>query len=191
VTALQSFLDELTSGDDTRSEAAISSLNQLAESALTPLLNMLDSSDREHRWWATRALAALDQPAALDGLLASLEDPDPAVRQCAALGLRHRTTPLAAPMLAAALNDPDRLVARLAADALASTGPAAIPSLNEALHSPDPAVRIEAARALANIQDPQTIPALFAALDDPSRIVNHWAEVGLERQGIGMLFFSP
>jgi HEAT repeat protein len=57
--------------------------------------------------------------------------------------------------------------------------------------STDAGVRIEAVRALSNINDPQAIPPLLAALNDTSRIVEYWAEHGLERLGVGMVFFNP
>jgi HEAT repeat protein len=51
-------------------------------------------------------------------------------------------------------------------------------------------VRIEAVRALAHIDDPAVVPTLFAALSDPSAIVVHLAEEGLNRMGIGTVFFE-
>ena len=121
----------------------------------------------------------------------ALHDPDPAVRQCAALGLRKRPLTSAIPDLIEALEDTDRLVARLASDALAAIGQAAIDTLAQAMTSPDAGVRIEAVRALANIDDPQAIPSLLVALNDTSRVVEFWAEQGLERLGVGMVFFNP
>jgi hypothetical protein len=41
------------------------------------------------------------------------------------------------------------------------------------------------------MQEPETIAALFRAIDDPSSIVSHWAEQGLEDLDIGMVFFEP
>jgi HEAT repeat protein len=191
VTDLEVLLTDLTSGDDVRAEAAVSSLAELGEAALPGLVQLLDSPSRDHRWWAVRALAALDEPAGWLGAIRGLEDPDPSVRQCAALALRHRPVVEAVPALCQALADPDRLTARLAADALGAVGPAATSALVRALISPSPAVRIEAARALADLRDRESIPALFAALDDPSTVVQYWVEEALERMGVGMLFFRP
>jgi HEAT repeat protein len=191
VTDLEVLLTDLTSGDDVRAEAAVPSLAELGEAALPGLVQLLDSPSRDHRWWAVRALAALDEPAGWLGAVRGLEDPDPSVRQCAALALRHRPVVEAVPALCQALADPDRLTARLAADALGAVGPAATSALVRALISPSPAVRIEAARALADLRDRESIPALFAALDDPSTVVQYWVEEALERMGVGMLFFRP
>jgi HEAT repeat protein len=188
---LQQRLSELTSGDDAQAEAAVPGLAEFGEAALDALLPLLESQVIDHRWWATRALSAFDHPAAWDGLRRSLDDPDSAVRQCAALGLRQHPIPSAIASLINALGDPDRLVARLAADALAAIGSVAIASLVKAMQSSNPGVRIEATRALAAIEKPEAIPALFAALNDPSPVVEHWAELGLERLGLDMVFFKP
>jgi HEAT repeat protein len=185
------MLDELNSGDDARAEAAVSQLVRFGEAAIGPLIALLDSSIPDQRWWATRALAAHSTPEVWDGLQKALSDHIPSVRQCAALGLRQYPTPSVIPALINALYDHDRLVARLAADALIAIGSMAIPALAKIMETPDPAVRIEAARALAIIEDPQAIHVLFTALRDPSHLVVHWAEQGLERLGVGMIFFKP
>jgi HEAT repeat protein len=191
VAELQFILNELTSGDDDRAEAVVPQVARLGETAVNPLLALLESPLSDHRWWATRALAVIDHPEAQDGIQRALEDHDPSVRQCAALSLRLHPTLSAISTLVNAFHDTDRLVARLAADALVAIGPVAIQALSIAMESPDPAVRIEAVRALAAIDDPRALPALFAALDDPSPLVGYWAEQGLERLGVGMLFFKP
>ena len=54
-----------------------------------------------------------------------------------------------------------------------------------------PQTRIEAARALAELRQPEAIAPLFAALEDHSTIVRHWAEIGLERLGQNYVFFAP
>ncbi|MBM3122987.1 MAG: HEAT repeat domain-containing protein, partial [Chloroflexi bacterium] len=60
-----------------------------------------------------------------------------------------------------------------------------------AAQDPAPAVRMGAVRALAMNEDPGAIPALYAALEDPSSMVEYWAGEGLERRGLGMVYFQP
>ena len=188
---LERLIGELTSDDDGLAEVAVEGLAALGYEALSPLTDLLDSQETDNRWWAVRALAALDHPAVPRLLLAVMTDESPDVRQAAILGLRMRPTIDAIPALATALEDADRLTAHLASDALAACGSRALESLSHALRSPNASVRIEAARALAEIDDPAVIPQLFHALDDASVSVNFWAERGLEMRGIGMTFFSP
>ncbi len=191
VSELKDILIELTSGDDERAEAVVSQVASLGETAVDSLLALFASPSSDHRWWATRALAVLDHSKAQDGLLRALGDDDPNVRQCAALSLRLNPSPSALPALVNALSDRDRLVARFAADALAAIGPSAIQALSLIMESPDPSVRMEAVRALAAIDDPHALDALFVALEDPSPLVCYWAEQGLERLGVGMVYFEP
>ena len=89
------------------------------------------------------------------------------------------------------LADPSPLVSRIAADSLARIGTPAIPALITALQAKETPVRAGAARALCSIQSEKAIPALCAALDDPSAIVTHYAEEALERLGVGLIFFRP
>nr|HID14243.1 hypothetical protein [Anaerolineae bacterium] len=51
--------------------------------------------------------------------------------------------------------------------------------------------RVGAARALSIIQPEEAIPALCAALDDPSAIVTYHAEEALERMGVGGVLIQP
>lgn len=188
---LSVLLNAIDSGDDAQAEALVNSLDSQRVGDLEAVLTLLESDQPDHRWWAVRALAVFDQPAAWDALILSLGDTESTVRQCAALGLRLRPTPSAIPMLITAMGDKDPLVCRLAADALTAIGPMAIPMLDQSMQSQNQITRIEAARALAGIRNPQAIPALVAALNDSSSLVVHWAEQGLEWLGMEMLFFKP
>jgi HEAT repeat protein len=51
--------------------------------------------------------------------------------------------------------------------------------------------RLEAARALAVIGDTRAIPVLFKVFEGDSAIMEHWAEKGLEKMGVGTVFFEP
>ena len=187
----QELLRELQSGDDERSEIAVHQVAELGDRMMPLLLEQLQSPEPDQRWWATAALTHIDREEARIALLDSLNDEDPAVRQCAAFGLRRHPYIEAMPILLDLLADQDRLLARLAADALAALGECAVSPLTETLRSEDAAVRIEATRALASIDDPSVIAPLFAALDDDSSLVTYWAEEGLQRRGVGMVFFKP
>jgi HEAT repeat protein len=188
---LETLISELTSEDDARAARALSQIPQHGEPALDFLLNLYDSDEPDRRWWAVVALSSMDYPRANTALIEALGDGDPTVRQCAAAGLRQQPIPDAVPRLIEALGDEDRLMARLASGALAAAGPEAIHPLSQSMQSEIPQVRIEAARALGQSGDPDAIPALFAALNDTSAVVIHLAEVGLERLGVGMVFFRP
>lgn len=188
---LEGFLSDLTSGDDRLAENALEMIKDLNSAALPALLNLQKSSGTDSRWWATVALSKIKDVRCQEALCRALNDPDCSIRQAAALGLSHQPTPSAIPALVALLGDPDRIMARLASDALSAIGSESVSPLTIALRDEDPSVRIEAARALSKIEDGAAIPALFAALTDPSRMVAYWAEEGLNRQGMGMVFLEP
>lgn len=191
VSELETLISELSSADEARAARALSQIPQHGEPALEFLLNLLASPEPDQRWWAIMALSSIDDPRANKALIESLSDEDATVRQCAAAGLRQHPVPDAVPRLIETLGDEDRLLARLASGALATAGKHAIPPLSQAMKSEVPQVRIEAARALGQTGDPDAIPTLFAALNDTSAVVVHLAEVGLERLGVGMVFFRP
>jgi HEAT repeat protein len=185
------LLAEITCGSDDRAEAAALQLAAYGSGSLPILKEFLQDSNEDVRWWATRSLAEIRDPEVTPLLLQALHDPEPAVRQCAALALRYQADPRAIPPLIQALSLPDRLMARLAADALIATGDESVPALIEVMQNDSQTARLEAARALSEIGDPRAIPALFNALDEDSAILEHWAGEGLEKMGVGMVFFNP
>jgi HEAT repeat protein len=89
------------------------------------------------------------------------------------------------------LSDEDALTRRLAGDALAAIGSQTVPLLLDAMQNGEHIVRLEAVRALAKIGDESAIPALFEALDDRSALIEYWANEGLEKMGVGMVFYKP
>ncbi len=188
---VEALLGDLNSGDDVRAEQAVHHIAGRGPSVIPHLVQQLSSPNPDRRWWAMAALALIDHTDARISIAQSLRDPDVSVRQCAALGLRQQPTQDAIPALLEAMHDPDQLLARLAGDALIALGALAVSPLTEVLRDINPSVRIEAARALAHINDSAVIAPLFAALEDRSALVIYWAELGLQRMGVGMVYYNP
>jgi len=113
------------------------------------------------------------------------------VRWCAGLALRKHPANEAVPALIRLLSDNDTLTRRLAGDALVATGASAVEQLLQAAQSGEHLTRLEAVRALAKIGDQRAIPILFECLDDSSALIEYWASEGLEKMGIGMVFYKP
>ena len=187
---MDDLLADLTSGDEVRAEAAVPEILALGEEALTALHGLLDSDDADHRWWAIRTLAQAPQPQT-EILLPFLDDESVEVRQAAALGLASHPHVTAISPLVRALSDVDSIVSGLACTALVQIGSAAVPSLLEIPADAPMATRINAMRALAEIKDYRAIPAMMTALDEDSVMLNHWAEEGLERLGLNMVYLKP
>ncbi|MBM3145272.1 MAG: HEAT repeat domain-containing protein [Chloroflexi bacterium] len=188
---LNFLISNLISGDDEQAEAAAVEMAAFGADALPALKELLGSSDADTRWWATRALAGIAHPESTLLLRKGLSDPDLSVRQCAALAFKEHASGETIPDLISALNDHDQLLRRLAAEALIAVGPGAVPALIEIMQIGPQVARLEAVRALALIGDRAAIPALFDVLDDDSATVGYWAEEGLERLGVEMVFFTP
>lgn len=188
---LDLLVEELTSGEDGRAEAAANGLAAHGSAALPSLEALLTSPEPDRRWWAVRALAEIADPQVKEDFIKALHDRHPSVRQCAALALRRQPHPEAIPDLVQALSDTDRLLAHLAADALAAIGSPAVDALSQVVEEGLPAARLEAVRALAEIGDTRSIPILFRTLDEDSALIEYWAGEGLERMGVGMAFFTP
>lgn len=190
----EQLLETLFCGDEEQAERAAQHLAHAspggAEALLPGLGAALTSPETEKRWWATRALAAIQHPAVVPLLLRALEDNEIEVRQCAALALRQHPDPQAVDALVARLSDEDALVARLAGEALIAIGEPAVLALVEVLRHGEPRARLEAARALAGIGDKRSLPALIEALDG-SALVEYWANEAIERMGMGMVYFKP
>jgi HEAT repeat protein len=196
VNTTESLLDDLTSGDETRAEAAVAPLLGMGEAAVLALLELTRSPDVDTRWWALRVLAASPH-LQTEWLVPFLEDPASEVRQCAALGLAGQADERAVEPLVRALNDDDSIVATLAANALVKTGSPAVPSLIEAAKRPtvegsgSQSQRIHALRALAEIRDHRAIPVMMQVMQEDSALLQHWAQEGLERLGLDMVYIKP
>jgi HEAT repeat protein len=182
-------LDDLFSGDDARAAAAVSAVS---DADFPALARALTAGPPEARWWAACALAALSDSRATTTLLACAVDSDPDVRAAVLHALGQRRAPEAVTPLLFALADSSPYLSRLAGDALITIGSLAVPALIRALENDaQPHVRAHAARALALIADQSAIPALFHALEDDSVLVQHWADEGLNRMGVGQVYFKP
>lgn len=136
-------------------------------------------------------MAEIDDPDSKDFFILALKDESELVRHCAALALRRQPHLDAIPPLADLLSGEDRFLARLAADALAAIGKPATRTLLEIVEHADLPARLEAVRALAAIGDHDSVSIMFALLDDDSALIEYWANEGLEKMGIGMVFFEP
>lgn len=188
---MQAAFVELTSGDDARAENSISAIIELGADAIPALLDLTHSTDPDSRWWAVRALAASPYARAVD-LVPLLDDPSSEVRAAAALALCSHPHEAAVETLVRTLADEDQLAAGLAANALVKIGKPATLNLIEVMHNPAPlSARILAVRALSEIRDHRAIPVLMGSLGEESALLQYWAEIGLERLGLDMVYIKP
>jgi HEAT repeat protein len=187
---IKMLVEDLTSGNDQLAEIASIKLAALDREVLPTLEQNLASKDIDDRWWAVRTLAQMDSPP-MELLLNALEDPAQEVRQCASLAICHNPDSRAIKPLLCLLKEQDSVSSNLAATALISIGKESIPRLMEFYQELSGVSRIEAARAIACIEDQRAIKLLMSALDEDSLAINYWAEEGLNRLGLGMVYLKP
>ena len=187
---ISQLIANFSAGDDGLAEESVRQLVEEKNQAIPQLLELRNSQDIDARWWAYCALGQMRE-AEVNWFFPGLHDLSPDVRECAAMALTHISDSSAIPELISALDDDDRMVAALAGHSLAAIGKEAVPALLIVMENGAPAARIDAARALATIQDPRSIPAFMAALDNGSELVGFWAEQGLEKLGSDMTYFKP
>ena len=186
---IESLFEELVCGEDDRAESAATKLAGFGEPLLPKMRLLLESDNPDVRWWVIRTLAQFESPPP-ELLVHSLTDESQEVKQCAALAISHHPTNLAIRGLLTLLEDPDSVSSHLAAAALISLGADALPFIFEKLSNLQGIPRVEAIRAIACIADHRSIPILMAALEEDSLAINYWAEEGLERLGLGMVYMK-
>ncbi len=186
----EELLADLTSGDEQRAEAAALRLAEMGDRVLGPLEKLLDSEVADRRWWAIRTIGQMPSPR-IDLLIRALRDRSGDVRAAAALALATHPDEKAVPALVKALEDHDSIVAVLAVNALISIGKPAAPALIEAYPAMNPHGKIQTMRALADIRDHRAIPLMMKAIEEESALMRFWAEQGLERLGLNMVYIKP
>lgn len=188
--SIDDLVADLTGRDDSAAEAAASKLAEGGELSLPAVQGLLESTDAEHRWWAVRTLAAMTSPRT-DLLLGALGDEAAEVRAAAALALAAHPSEAAVSALAGTLSDEDNLVAVLAVNALVKLGGACVPQLIDAYDQAPARGRIQIMRALAELRDPRSIKLMMNAMNDGSAALQYWAQEGLERLGLNMVYLRP
>jgi HEAT repeat protein len=184
------LLADLVSGDESAAEAAVTMLAQHGAAILPRLSEMLQSADTEGRWWAVRTLAAMSEPRK-DWLRRALADSEPEVRAAAALALAAHPDESAASGLVQRLGDEDSVVAVLAVGALVKLGSPVVPLLLDAFQSANKRGRTHIMRALAEMRDARAIKLMMKSLDEESSTLRYWANEGLERLGLDMVYLRP
>jgi len=190
VSDLQSILNELTSGSDERAEQVIPLIGDLGTVAIPALLELTHSDSEDHRWWAVRALAASPHTQT-ESLLPLLNDSAPQVRAATVLALGLHPNEEAVSALIKSLKDEDSLTAGLAGNALAKIGSPSVAGLLEVMKEAPLRIRILALRALAEIRDHRAIPILMKSMNEESAVLQYWAQEGLERLGLDMVYIKP
>ena len=187
---MKELLADLASGDDERAERSIPAITNMGLAAIPPLLELTRSEDTDVRWWAVRALAASPHTRTVD-LIPHLSDSAPEVRAATALALCHHPHEDAVTALIRALADEDALTAGLAGNALVKIGGPSVPALLKVMGEAPTGIRVVALRTLSEIRDHRAIPVMMKCLGEESALLQYWAQEGLERLGLDMVYMKP
>jgi len=187
---MHELLAELTSGDDTRAEKSIPAIVDLGMAAIPSLLELTRAEEVDSRWWAVRALAASPHTR-IEDLIPLLSDSASEVRAAAALALCNHPDESAIPALINTLSDEDSLTAGLAGNALVKIGSPSVPSLLTVMSEAPTSIRIIVLRALSEIRDHRAIPVMMKSLSEESAVLQYWAQEGLQRLGLDMVYGKP
>jgi len=187
---MKELLADLTSGDDERAERSIPAITKMGSAAIPPLLELTRSDDTDIRWWAVRALAASPHAQTVD-LIPLLSDSATEVRAATALALCHHPHEDAVNALIHALADEDALTAGLAGNALVKIGGPSVPALLKVMDEAPIGIRIVVLRTLSAIRDHRAIPMMMKCLGEESAFLQYWAQEGLERLGLDMVYMKP
>ncbi len=184
------LLTELVSGDEARAESAVEALVAMGERALPGLVELLKSQDSDQRWWALRTLAAFDDPK-VEWFVSALEDSAAEVRAAGALALAaHPRSEAVAPLIRL-LGDEDNVTAVMAVNALVKLGGEGVPQLMDAFDQASRGGRVQIMRALCELRDPRAIRLMLNAQGQDSAALQYWAQEGLERLGMNMVYLKP
>lgn len=190
MTTLQDVLNALTSGDDERAEKVIPLIIELGIAALPELIKLTQSQSEDNRWWAVRALAASPHTRT-ENLIPLLNDSAPQVRAATALALGEHPNQESVSALIQTLADEDSLTASLAGNALVKIGSLSVASLLQIKNDAPLRIRILMLRALSEIKDHRAIPLLMKSMSEESAVLQYWAQLGLERLGLDMVYIKP
>ena len=186
----EELLASLISGEEARAESAALELAQRGASILLQLEPLLHSKNSDERWWAVRTFAQMSEPH-LDWFVQALADESADVRGAAALALTAHPEEWVVPALIPILDDDDSMVRMLAVHALVAIGKPAVPALLESYQSSQLRGRIQCMRALAEIQDHRAIPLMMKSMSEDSAMLHYWAQEGIERLGLNMVYINP
>lgn len=127
-------------------------LAALGGSSLDPLIELLDSDEKDARRWAAHALGLIRDAKALPPLAAKLSDARSEVRQAAARAMGNLGEPSAIRPLMGILSDKDAEARRAAAEALGILGAKeAVDQLGNAARDPNEPMQLAIVEALRRI----------------------------------------
>jgi HEAT repeat protein len=191
---IPALIEGLADAEEEVREESASGLGHFGESALAPLIDVLDDDDEDAQRWALYALGVMADPRAVPHLLKALQSDAAAVAGQASRSLRLCGDDALEQLVAIMLDDVDPQTRWHAAAALGGLGERGIAALVTAAGSDDPEVRMFAVVGLSAVvgqlsfrifspDDSRVIEPLAAALYDTEPVVRRLAALALAEAG--------
>ncbi|MFC2063835.1 HEAT repeat domain-containing protein [Chloroflexota bacterium] len=185
----ETLIEKFTLGDDCQADESAKILASMGEPVIPRLRELLGSAEEDNRWWAVRTFSLMKETPD-EIFIKMLSDVSVEVRKCAALSIFNNPSTNAIGKLVELLSDIDPMMANLAANAIIAIGNKSLPCLLNGISNMEGLGRIEAYRAIACLNNHDAIPILMEGLEDDSHLVNYWAEEGLTKLGLDMVYIK-
>ncbi|MFA5362482.1 MAG: HEAT repeat domain-containing protein [Candidatus Omnitrophota bacterium] len=166
-------------------ETSAAALGKIKDSrALPALIEGLNDEQPAVRKNSAEALGKINDPSATTGLIGGLTDGDPAVRAAAAKALGEIKNPEAIDALLGRLGDDRITVCDNAAQSLVNIGDTAVSPLIQLLTKPtESRTKEKVLWTLGEIKNPDAVPVLIQALNDPDTRVTNAAVDAIKKIG--------
>lgn len=147
---------------------AAQALTEMGSEAVFPLVNALESQDKERKYWAIRILGRMREKSAYAEIRKFLSDPDAEIRMAALEAMSSYLNPDSIPMIIERFLDPAWVVRKHACKALVKFGNKAVSPLLGALNSVEEDVRYWALRSIGDIKPAGIYTHLIRLFKDKS-----------------------
>ena len=147
---------------------AAQALTEMGSEAVFPLVNALESQDKERKYWAIRILGRMREKSAYSEIRKFLSDPDAEIRMAALEAMSSYLNPDAIPLIVERFLDPAWIVRKHACKAIVKFSQKAVQHLLNALNSGEEDVRYWALRCLGEIRPVGVYKQLIRLFKDKS-----------------------
>ncbi|GAB4277520.1 MAG: hypothetical protein Kow0029_20240 [Candidatus Rifleibacteriota bacterium] len=147
---------------------AAQALTEMGSEAVFPLVNALESQNKERKYWAIRILGRMREKSAFTEIKKFLSDPDAEIRMAALEAVGSYLNPDAVPQIIERFLDPAWVVRKHACKAIVKFGSKAIPYLLKALNSTEEDVRYWSLRSIGEIKPAGVYTQLIGLFKDKS-----------------------
>ncbi len=147
---------------------AAQALTEMGSEAIAPLVNALESQDKERKYWAIRILGKMREKSAYPEIRRFLSDPDAEIRMAALEAMSSYQNPDSIALIIERFLDPAWVVRKHACKAMVKFGRVAVNQLLSALNSIEEDVRYWALRSIGEIKPPGAYQQLIRLFKDKS-----------------------